>query len=61
LLKHNQLENHDASESMNNLEKSMQMQAKKGKMKSKLAGNIQNHRQTGNMVEAGNTQNLSNG
>jgi deoxyribose-phosphate aldolase len=39
----------------------MQMQAKKGKMKMKLAGNIQNHRQTGNMLEAGNTQNLSSG
>jgi len=61
LLKHNQLENHDASESMNNLEKSMQTQAKKGKMKSKLTGNIQNNRQISNMVEAGNTQNLNNG
>jgi len=61
LLKHNQLENHDASESMNNLEKSMQMQAKKGKMKSKLAGNIQNQRQASNILEAGNTQNLNNG
>jgi deoxyribose-phosphate aldolase len=46
---------------MNNLEKSMQMQTKKGKMKSKLAGNIQNQRQANNILEAGNTQNLNNG